>query len=212
MTDLATSTSLYQGLIYNVFQQRRDAAAPGLAMCFTSYAQGEGVTHVVRALANELGEHAPHRVVRVDLAYLQQQTLPATELAGQVAITENGNLSELRAPEMRTNDSAVTSAKQKTSSPWQGSWQYREECINALRSQFEYVLIDCPSLRSGGDVLSVAPLVDGVILVVEADRTTKEQVLHAEHQIESAGGKCSGHILNKRKYVVPKWIYQRLAS
>ena len=210
MTELATTTSVYQGLIYNVFQQRRDAKAPGLAMCFTSYAPGEGVTHVVRALANELGEHAPHRVVRVDLAYLQRQTLPATELAGQVATTENGNLSELRAPEFRPSDATIN-AKQKVS-PWQGSWQYREECINALRSQFEYVLIDCPSLRSGGDALSVAPLVDGVILVVEADRTTKEQVLHAEHQIESAGGKCSGHILNKRKYVVPKWLYQRLAS
>jgi Mrp family chromosome partitioning ATPase len=208
MKNLSTTTSVYQGLIYNVFQQRRDATSPGLAMCFTSCVPGEGVTHVVRALANELGEHAPHRVVRVDLSYLQQQTLPATELAGQVAITEDGNLSELRAPDTRPADLLGKQPR----SPWQGSWQYREDCINALRSQFEYVLIDCPALRTGGDALSVAPLVDGVILVVEADRTTKEQVLHAEHQIETAGGKCAGHILNKRKYVVPEWLYNRLAS
>jgi hypothetical protein len=207
MTHLSTTTSVYQGLIYNVFQQRREPSAPGLAICFTSYAQGEGVTHVVRALANELGEHSPHRVVRVDLSYLQKQTLPAQELAGQ-ATSEDGNLSELRAPEMRPAESTSKQSR----SPWQGSWQYREDCINALRQQFEYVLIDCPSLRSGGDALSVAPLVDGVILVVEADRTTKSQVQHAEHQIEAAGGKLSGHILNKRKYVVPEWIYKRLAS
>jgi Mrp family chromosome partitioning ATPase len=212
MTEL--TTSVYQGLIYNVFQQRRDPSSSGLAICFTSFAQGEGVTHVVRALANELGEHSPHRVVRVDLSYLQRQTLPPTELAGQVATTGHGNLSELRAPapsETRVTETSGAAVKQQHS-PWQGSWQYREDCIRALRQQFEYVLIDCPALRSGGDVLSVAPMVDGVILVVEADRTTKDQVLHAEHQIESAGGKISGHILNKRKYVVPKWIYQRLAS
>ncbi len=202
MKKLTASTSVYQGLIYNVLQQRRDPSAPGIAICFTSCSQGEGVTHVVRALANELGEHSPHRVVRVDLSYLQTQMLPATELAGQVSTTEFGNLSELRG-----HDNVP-----KTRSAWQGSWQYREDCIQSLRSQFEYVLVDCPALRTGGDVLSVAPLVDGVILIVEADRTTKEQVLHAEHQIESAGGKCAGHILNKRKYVVPKWLYKRLAS
>jgi hypothetical protein len=210
--NLSTTTSAYQGLIYNVFQQRRDGAAAGLAICFTSCAQGEGVTHVVRALANELGEHSSQRVVRVDLGYLQRQTLPPAELAGQVASAAHGNLSELRTPEARPSDArpADPSAK-KARSPWQGSWQYREDCINALRSQFEYVLIDCPALRAG-DVLSVAPLVDGVILVVEADRTTRAQVLHAERQIEAAGGKCAGHILNKRKYVVPEWIYKRLAS
>ncbi len=204
VSPIHTSTSAYQGLIYNVFQQRREPTSAGIAVCFTSASSGEGVTHVVRALANELGEHSADRVVRVDLSYLQTMTLPAKELPAQVASTGHGNLSEL----LGTEKTALNTAR----STWMGSVRYREDCINELKAQFEYVLIDCPSLRRGGEALSVAPLVDGVILVVEADRTTREQVLHAEYQIESAGGKCCGHILNKRKYVVPTWIYNRLAS
>jgi Mrp family chromosome partitioning ATPase len=95
---------------------------------------------------------------------------------------------------------------------WHGSRQHRRDRINELRMQFDYVLIDCPSLRTNGDVLGIAPLVDGVLLVVEANRTRADQVLYAERQIQTAGGVFRGHILNKRKYFVPQWLYQRLSQ
>jgi Mrp family chromosome partitioning ATPase len=58
--------------------------------------------------------------------------------------------------------------------------------------------------------LSVAPFVDGVILVSEANKTRRGQILQAERAIETAQGKLLGHVLNKRTYPVPEWIYRRL--
>jgi Mrp family chromosome partitioning ATPase len=93
---------------------------------------------------------------------------------------------------------------------WDGSWQYRRDCINLLRTEFDYALIDCSSLKKSSDLLSVAPFVDGVILVIEANRTRREQIQHAERTIEKARGKLLGHVLNKRTYTIPAWFYRRL--
>jgi hypothetical protein len=94
--------------------------------------------------------------------------------------------------------------------PWEGSWQYRRDCIDLLRFEFDHTIIDCPSLEQSGDLLSVAPFVDGVILVVEANKTRREQPRQAEQVIAAAGGKLLGYILNKRTHEVPDWLYRNL--
>ncbi|QNI32247.1 hypothetical protein H7849_25225 [Alloacidobacterium dinghuense] len=198
--------TIFQGLIYNVLQQPRAESDKGIVLCFTSAQSGEGVTHVVRALSNELGTQAPERVARVDLAYLQTRALPSpTSTAMILSPRADGTIEEEEEPEF-------ASGSPDLSVNWHGSRQIRQDSIDKLRSHFDYVLIDCPSLRISGDVLGIASLVDGVFLVVEANRTQAHQVLHAERQIQAAGGVIYGHILNKRKYFVPQWIYRRLAA
>jgi cellulose biosynthesis protein BcsQ len=145
-------------------------------------------------------------VARVDLAYLQTGSLPLP--GSSRALTVRPKQDE----RFETRDDIPNSTASELQLYWHGNRQHRDDCISVLRSQFDYVLIDCPSLRTSADVLGIAPLVDGVVLVVEANRTQPRQILHAERQIETAGGVIRGHILNKRKYFVPDWIYQRLLA
>jgi hypothetical protein len=198
--------SIFRALIYNLLQQPRADADKGIVLCFTSAQPGEGVTHVVRALANELGTQAPERVARVDLAYLQTGTLP---FSGSMALTVRPMQDDWL--EMR-EDAFNRSTSDLQLMNWHGNRQHRRDCISGLRSHFDYVLIDCPSLKMSADVLGIAPLVDGMLLVVEANRTQPHQILHAERQIEAAGGLIRGHILNKRKYFVPNWLYRRILA
>ena len=200
-----TYDSVFKGLIYNLLQQPRADADKGMVLCFTSAQPGEGVTHVVRALANELGTQAPERVARVDLAYLQTSALL---FSGSTALSITPMQDDSR--EMR--EDAFDTSKSNLQLNWHGNRQHRRDRISGLRSHFDYVLIDCPSLRTSADVLGIAPLVDGVLLVVEANRTQPRQILHAERQIEAAGGLIRGHILNKRKYFVPQWLYRTLSA
>lgn len=194
--------TVFQGLIYNVLQRSRSESDGGLVLCFTSARSGEGVTHVVRAISNELGVQAPERVARLDLAYLQNTTPPSP--ASKVLNPKADSTVE--------DEPAFGKVSSDLSINWHGSPKFRKESIDKLRSRFDYVLIDCPSLRISGDVLGIASLVDGVLLVVEANRTLGQQVLHAERQIQEAGGVIYGHILNKRRYFVPRWIYRRLSA
>jgi Mrp family chromosome partitioning ATPase len=202
---MSTQAFIFQGLIYSLLQQPRSDAQRSLVFCFTSVHPGEGVTHVVQALANEVAVLCPERVARVDLGYLQTRApSPTTDapimIVGNTAETASWSQEEVASP-----------AGADLSDYWHGSPRYRRQRIDELRSHFDYTLIDCPPLGTNLDVLGVAPVVDGVILVVEANRTRSDQVLRAEHQIQAAGGVIRGHILNKQKQFVPQWLQRRLA-
>lgn len=58
-----------------------------------------------------------------------------------------------------------------------------------LRSLAEesYAVIDLPSLRSSSDAAAIAPLLDGVVVVVEAGRTTTDQ-------LRAAMASCAGNV------------------
>ena len=72
---------------------------------------------------------------------------------------------------------------------WQGGWDGRRKLIEDLRAEAEIVAIDCPALNASADVLSLAPLLDGVVLVVEANPPKRAAIQDAERRIEAAGGK-----------------------
>src|SRR5262249_51925839 len=139
--------TVFQSLIYGILQQPRAESDKGIALCFTSSQSGEGVTHVVRALSNELGSQAPERVARVDLAYLQTRALPPHKSTAMV-------LSPRGDGTMESEEEVVSESPGSDLSPnWHGSRQFRQETIDKLRSHFDYVLIDCPSLKISGDAL-----------------------------------------------------------
>ena len=75
---------------------------------------------------------------------------------------------------------------------WHGIQTRLAIYLEQLRREYRYILIDCPSLREAEHAVVLAPLVDGVVLVVEANRTQKEQFLYADRAIENAGGRVLG--------------------
>jgi Mrp family chromosome partitioning ATPase len=81
--------------------------------------------------------------------------------------------------------------------------------LEEIRHKYRYVLIDCGPLRTH-NAIRLAPLVDGVILVLEANRTQTEQIRYAERTIESVNGRILGHVLNKRTYVIPNWFHRMM--
>ncbi len=175
-------------------------------MAFTAANPGEGVTHTISALLSGLGRDGANRTLLVDSRYLSVLTIEPSAL-GDLCVPlparlhgdQNPSLFELTPP-----------ARYAGPHSWEGSWRYRRDVLEQMRTLFDYILIDTPALRQSNDILSLAPFVDGIILVVAADHARKDQILHAEKSIEFARGKLIGSILNKRTYVVPEWIYKRL--
>ena len=82
--------------------------------------------------------------------------------------------------------------------------------LASIRDDYDYVLIDCPSPAASSEVITLAPLVDGVSVVVKAGQTRRGQIQHCQQMIETAGGTFLGFILNQRQYPVPNWLYRRL--
>jgi hypothetical protein len=174
-----------------------------MVVALSSATPAAGVSYITRTLVHELAMWKSNSVAQVSTRSLRNLSEPSLEKFQQSLAQLTGNICELRSP-----DTLPTFADR--AGRWEGSQQYRRDCIGLLRKEFDYTIIDCPSLKDSGDLLSVAAFVDGIILVSEANRTRGDQLQHAERAIEAAQGKMLGHILNKRTYEIPGWIYRML--
>jgi len=81
-----------------------------------------------------------------------------------------------------------------------------------MGDQFDLVLLDGPALGAEPEGLWLAPAVDGVIAVVEAERTPALTANSTLRLVREAGGKLLGVVLNKRRFVIPQWVYGWLVT
>jgi Mrp family chromosome partitioning ATPase len=79
-----------------------------------------------------------------------------------------------------------------------------------FRSRFDLVLIDSPPLEISSDSLAMVRKADGVILVIEAEKTRWPVVQNLRDSVIQYGGNVLGVVFNKQRYYVPGWIYKRL--
>ena len=82
--------------------------------------------------------------------------------------------------------------------------------LEQLKKSFEFVLVDSPPVTDSSEALALSRKVDGVVLVVEAETTRWPVAEKAKEQILKDGGNILGVVFNKRKFYIPKSIYNRL--
>jgi len=81
---------------------------------------------------------------------------------------------------------------------------------NSLRQRFELVIVDFPPAMIFSNLPSIVSLVDGVIIVVEAEKTRWQAALAVKEKIIKSGGTVLGIVFNKRQHYIPQFIYNRL--
>jgi Mrp family chromosome partitioning ATPase len=72
------------------------------------------------------------------------------------------------------------------------------------------VLLDAAPIGNYPDPQIICPKVDGVIMVITAGKTRRQVAQRVKKEIEDAGGRILGVVINRRKYYIPAWIYKRL--
>ena len=71
-----------------------------------------------------------------------------------------------------------------------------EHYMNKLKSEYDYIVIDTPPVNTVADAQIVASKVDGVVVVVRAEKTRYNELLRAEEVLGSSGGKVIGIVAN----------------
>jgi len=69
--------------------------------------------------------------------------------------------------------------------------------LNHLRGRYDLILLDSPPALAVSDALHLAPLVDGVVLVLSAGATLEKDARCAKERLEQAGGQILGGVLNR---------------
>ena len=80
------------------------------------------------------------------------------------------------------------------------------EMLGSLREKFDFVIFDGSPLRDYSESCFLAEKVDGVILVVEAERTKSEVVQKIRKELESTGVNILGVVLNKKRNYIPEYF------
>ena len=79
--------------------------------------------------------------------------------------------------------------------------------MEKLRKQFDYVLIEAPPLSTYSDAILLGQMADGIVLILEANSTRRDDARIVQHTLKSANVKLLGAILNNRKFPIPESIF-----
>jgi Mrp family chromosome partitioning ATPase len=194
-------------------QRQNQRSGKSSVVAFTSYLPEEGVSYVVQSFGLELSKRTGKRTLIADAERLSQiDVMKYGEISHYCFQTEISNLWTLP-PEGET-DQEIINADENDTAYLQAYGSSPLEIITnnlqTLRYVFDFILLDCPAISISEDVTFLVPETDGVMVVVEADRTKREQIQNAQQTIERADGNLLGFVLNKRQYTVPSWIYNSL--
>jgi uncharacterized protein involved in exopolysaccharide biosynthesis len=189
----------YEGLLFRIIPQAGQSKNRGYVVMLTSPTRGAGVSQITDTLADLLNRGGSQAAVALDCRHLDgdRRDFVKPGIVSQQNCTEDN-------PEIDDSVSAIGNVH--------GVRESFVISLEKLRRKYRYVLVDCPSLKEAQDAVLLAPLVDGIVLVIEADRTRTEQLNFAERTLESAKGKILGHILNKRSYAVPDWLCRKMEA
>ena len=200
----------YLQLFISSIKAKNSSPGRSVVVLFTSSESGEGVTYVVNSFAAQLARKTRQRTVVADAAGLQKADIfHYTQVAHVCEPTDLPNLYVLP-KDIEEDRTEVASGMKLSVKAGKTKLERGINNLQTLRFAFDFVLVDCSALSESGDAALLASAADGVVLVVEANRVRKEQVDNSLKLIKRANGKLIGCVMNKRRYPVPNWLYQRI--
>lgn len=82
--------------------------------------------------------------------------------------------------------------------------------LQELAQQVRLVVVDLPPILRAPEGVRFATVCDAVVLVVRAHHTRWEAVQQAQRVLDRAGVPILGAVLNRRRFDLPRWLYERL--
>ncbi len=81
-----------------------------------------------------------------------------------------------------------------------------EKLIAGFKARFDYIFIDSPPVMPVTDACIIGPMTDGAIMVIQASRTQRNVVRHAENRLSQARTQTLGYVIAGIEYHVPRYL------
>jgi capsular exopolysaccharide synthesis family protein len=192
---------------------------PPRVIAVTSAREGEGKTTCVAQMASAMAE-VDSRVVVVDADFrrpmLQQLMLP--EHPGPLRPGFSNYLLDGRSLEEIVHSTDTDGVELVPTGPLPASpaaflESHRvQPALQELAERADMVLIDCPPLSAGADAAILAGRVDGVIIVVDLDRSDERAVRDVLRQLKTVHASVLGFVLNRDRAVEFAYDYEHASQ
>lgn len=179
----------------------------------TSCLDGEGVSTIAAQLAATAADFGrPVLLVDANLRHPSvHRTFKVDAAPGLVEVLADG--SEI-GPAIQSSSVRYLSilSAGKSSGDWDeaGSSVHFGSLIESVKNDFELTIFDMSAASQASSAIHMAGMLDGVLLVVEAERVRAEVGQRTGQLLVRANANILGAILNKRRKHVPDWLYRRL--
>jgi len=80
--------------------------------------------------------------------------------------------------------------------------------LESLKARFDYIFIDSPPVMPLADPCILGAMADGVIMVVQAGRTQRDMVKHAEQRLLQSHANIAGYVMTNVEYHLPEYLYR----
>lgn len=183
-------------------------------LLFTACQSGTGTTHAIVECAQELARQYPDmRILLADFR-LGNNALSAkgASVPGwQQSLKKSASLQQsITALECNSNIALVASNAGGDGSCSSLELRAAFECLlQETRDAYDVVLVDAPPVLPEQHESFLCQKSDGVVLVVAAGQSRRPVIKEAAASIQKQGGNLLGVILNRRKKLIPQWIYDR---
>ncbi len=182
---------------------------------FIGSQQGVGTSTIVREFGKILDKQHGKSVLLIDTDQQhhgsQHQAFgihPKNPLDG---FMKNGGSLETAISQVPHSRIFLSLLAEKKASNTKTSRLTRHELMwEPVRKEFDFILIDSPSINTSSDGLAVSATVDGVIIVVEAEKTRFPVTHSMTDRITKSGGHILGMAFNKQHHYIPDWVYRWL--
>jgi len=182
----------------------------GLAVTFASTARGEGTSYVSYNVARHLSVLLDKRVAWIDANFVaptrkaqgmgvdlrtileEPERASETKTGAQMVIIPNGDI-PIKQTEYLVGGNYV-------------------DALRRLTERFAFTIIDAPPISRSIDTPHIARPTLGLVLVIESRRLKYEIIHHSIKSMEEHGVRVLGTVLNKRKFDIPRSIYNRIVG
>jgi protein-tyrosine kinase len=179
----------------------------------TSTVHGEGVSSIARGLARVVARSPSAKVLICDVAG-DPRSRPSNKTSNSTALTRAsldfgpGRIEFTWLPGMQVamgvlGDSGGFNAIA-------ADVESMRSMLSSVSDSFELTILDLPPVSESIVGPAMSKALDGVVLVVEAERTRTAAVQASQRTIKMHGGNVLGVVLNKRRFHIPNFIYRRL--
>ncbi len=213
--DPVSSPPLNAGLEMDPMQQDLESLCSQLEhmatkvriVCFTGIDAGIGTSSITASVAQLLDALHPGRVLLIDA---NSRTRNSNALSASVPGDSFhrhclGELNDIP----RAGGVAILSTRDTSKSMSSLPAGTLQKTIQNLREHFNWILVDAPQFNAP-ESLYWMTAGDGTILVMESNRTRRQHAQIAVEQLKNLNVNILGAVLNRRKMVIPTWIYERL--
>lgn len=207
--------SPYRTLFHRLRAVSSKGSPPGV-VGVTSCTRREGVSTVAVNLAIAAADHFSEPPVLLVDANVRQPSIhklldmPSTPVLGDDLAENQPWQDAVRASRIRGLDFVAIGNHAGIESRFSDAVVTMEYWIEAWRNAYSMVVIDLPAIGEGALDLPMTRCLDGVLLVVEAERVPWQVACRAKELLDQSQVRLLGAVLNKRTGHIPEWLYRRL--